>query len=67
MKNAFKIGFFALAISVSMVACKGSGSGSTADSAADTTVAVDTAAKMDTTMAPATADTTVAVDTTKKM
>ena len=67
MKNAFKFGFLAFAISVSMVACKGSGSASSADSATDS-VAVDTTVKVDS----AAVDTTVkvdsaAVDTTKKM
>jgi hypothetical protein len=56
MKNLFKFGFLALAISLSVAACS---SNKTEEVAADTTVAVDTTA-VDTTAA----DTTVAVDTT---
>jgi hypothetical protein len=56
MKNLFKFGFLALAISLSVAACS---SNKTEEVAADTTLAVDTAA-VDT----AAADTTVAVDTT---
>jgi hypothetical protein len=56
MKNLFKFGFLALAISLSVAACS---SNKTEEVAADTTLAVDTAA-VDTTAA----DTTVAVDTT---
>lgn len=56
MKNLFKFGFLALAISLSVAACS---SNKTEEAAADTTLAVDTTA-VDTTAA----DTTVAVDTT---
>jgi hypothetical protein len=56
MKNLFKFGFLALAISLSVAACS---SNKTEEVAADTTLAVDTTA-VDTTAA----DTTVAVDTT---
>jgi len=56
MKNLFKFGFLALAISLSVAACS---SNKTEEVAADTTVAVDTTA-VDTTAA----DTTAAVDTT---
>ena len=56
MKNLFKFGFLALAISLSVAACS---SNKTEEVAADSTLAVDTAA-VDTTAA----DTTVAVDTT---
>ena len=62
MKNAFKFGFLALIISVSMVACKGSGSTSATDSDS-TTTSIDTTVKVDSTVAY----TTIAVDTTKKM
>lgn len=57
MKNLFKFGFLALAISLSVAACS---SNKTEEAAADTTVAVDTTAVVDTTAA----DTTAAVDTT---
>jgi hypothetical protein len=51
MKNSFKLGFLALAITVSFAACKGSGSKGSSDS--DTTKKADTTTKM-------------AVDTSKK-
>ncbi|WPU96591.1 hypothetical protein SNE25_13790 [Mucilaginibacter sabulilitoris] len=57
MKNSFKLGLVALAIATSFAACKGSGSGSAADSTkADSTVAVDSAK----------ADSATAVDSTAK-
>ena len=70
MKNAFKLGFLAAAITVSFAACKGSGSGNAADSTKkDSTTTVDSTAKVDSTKKDSTAakaDTTKK-DTTKKM
>ncbi|PTQ96929.1 hypothetical protein C8P68_104423 [Mucilaginibacter yixingensis] len=74
MKNAFKFGFVALALSMTIAACGGSGKGSAADTAAkaadSAAVKADTAAaKADT--AAAKADTAAAkaakADTAKKM
>jgi len=73
MKNSFKIGFLALAIAVSAVACKGKSGSSAADSAkmADSTKMADSAkmatdtAKKDTSKMKMSADTTKK-DTTKK-
>lgn len=64
MKNAFKFGFLAFAISLSMVACKGANSSNTdADSSTiDTTIKVDST----TIDSPAKADSPM-VDTTAKM
>ena len=61
MKNLFKFGFFALAISLSVVACNSNkATEETADSAAMDSITVDTAA-VDTV---ATDSSLVAVDTT---
>ncbi len=71
MKNAFKLGVLALALS-SMVACKGSGSSTTSDStktdstASSSTMSTDTA-KKDTAGSAMKADTSKMKDTTKKM
>ena len=63
MKNAFKLGAVAVVLSLSVVACGGGAKTSTVDSTSvtkvDTTVKVDSTAKMST-------DTTKK-DTTKKM
>ncbi len=70
MKNLFKIPFLALTISLSIVACKGNKSGSTADSAkvdsssssiskSDTTIKVDT-------IKPATDTSKAKIDTVSK-
>ncbi|QQL48388.1 hypothetical protein [Mucilaginibacter ginkgonis] len=69
MKNAFKLGVVALALT-SMVACKGSGSASTADSAKTDSIKADSSNKMDSVKKDSAklADTTKAAkDTTKKM
>ncbi len=63
MKNLFKIGFFALAIAMSVVACNSNkATDSTTDSASMDSITVDTSA-IDT-MADSS---TVMVDTTKAM
>jgi hypothetical protein len=70
MKNAFKVGFLALAIAVSFTACKGSASTATADSAkmADSAKAADSvkadSSKMK--MADTTKADSTKKDTTKK-
>ena len=62
MKNLFKFGFLALALSLSVAACNSEKKADAADSTgADTVMAVDTNGT-DTTVA---VDTTVAADTTK--
>ena len=68
MKNAFKFGFLALAISLTFAACKGSGSASTADSAKkDSAATVDTAKKDSAaTVDTAKKDSAATADTTKK-
>lgn len=63
MKNLFKFGFVALAISLSVAACSSNKSSESADSTAvdsaavDTTMATDTAATTTTDSAAATTDT----------
>jgi len=65
MKNAFKLGFFALAISLSVTACS---SEKKATGTADSTATVDSAATTTTTTTDTTAKTdTTKTDTTKKM
>ncbi len=69
MKNAFKLGVVALALT-SMVACKGSSSSSATDSTKTDSLKSDSSAKMDSVKKDSTkmADTTKMVkDTTKKM
>jgi len=61
MKNLFKFGFLALALSLTVVACSSEKKAEGTDTAAVDTTVVDTTAA-DTTKA---ADTTAAVDTTK--
>ncbi|RYY37169.1 MAG: hypothetical protein EOP46_03710 [Sphingobacteriaceae bacterium] len=58
MKNAFKLGFLALAVSLSVAACKGSASGEGDTTGTDTTV-------VDTTVVDTTVVDTTVVDTTK--
>jgi len=70
MKKAFKLPLLAVAISLSVVACKGSKSGSSADSAkVDSSSSVkstsDTTMKVDT-VKPATDTSKAKVDTTSK-
>ena len=63
MKNLFKFGFFALAISLSVVACN---SNKTTDESADSTTMSDST-MMDTTMMDSTMMDTTMMDTTSKM
>jgi len=66
MKNAFKLGFLAMALSLSVVACKSEKKdGATDSSKVDSTV-VDTTVK-DTMMKDTMAKDTMMKDTTKKM
>jgi len=67
MKNSFKLGVLALAITVSFAACKGSGAAGSSDSDTSKKVVVDTTKKVtvDTTK-KVTVDTTKKADTTKK-
>jgi ABC-type glycerol-3-phosphate transport system substrate-binding protein len=59
MKNFFKLGFVALALSLSVVACNSEKTAETTDTlSSDTTVTVDTNA-VDTTVTTVTTDTTV--------
>ena len=61
MKNLFKFGFLALAITLSVAACNSEGSGSAKDTVGtDMSVNSDTTIKNDTTMI----DTVVTTDTT---
>lgn len=61
MKNLFKFGFLALALSLSVVACNSEKTGESTDTTgADTTVTADTTVKADTTVT----DTVVKTDTT---
>ncbi|RZK54628.1 MAG: hypothetical protein EOO87_09890 [Pedobacter sp.] len=61
MKNFFKLGFVALALSLSVVACNSETKGTSTDTTgADTTVNLDTTVKADTTVT----DTVVKTDTT---
>ena len=60
MKNAFKFGFLALAISLTVAAC--GGSESTTDSA-DTTIVDTTLSTVDTTITDTVAGDTLATDT----
>ncbi|MFD2581034.1 hypothetical protein ACFSR6_00935 [Pedobacter vanadiisoli] len=65
MKNAFKMGFLALALSLSVVACKSEKKEGGADSSKVDSTVVDTTVK-DTTVKDTTVkDTTVKTDTTK--
>ncbi len=67
MKNAFKLGIVALAISASMVACKGSGSKTATDSTAKMdSMKTDSSAKMDSVKKDSSKMTKMA-DTTKMM
>jgi len=69
MKNAFKFAFLGLAITLSVAACKGNGSASTADSAKADSAAVVDSAKTDSaaTVDSAKKDSAATVDTAKKM
>ncbi|TDG36944.1 hypothetical protein EZJ43_06590 [Pedobacter changchengzhani] len=61
MKNAFKLGFLALALSLTFAACNSEKKGTGKDTiGTDTTVKADTTIKADTTMK----DTVVKTDTT---
>ncbi|WP_231424150.1 MULTISPECIES: hypothetical protein [Pedobacter] len=61
MKNAFKLGFLAIALSLSVAACNSEKKGEGTDTlGADTTITADTTVKTDTTVA----DTVVKTDTT---
>ncbi|WP_316806767.1 hypothetical protein [Pedobacter agri] len=61
MKNAFKLGFLAIALSLSVAACNSEKKGESTDTlGADTTITADTTVKTDTTVA----DTVVKTDTT---
>ncbi|AZI27399.1 MAG: hypothetical protein ABWZ79_11100 [Pedobacter agri] len=61
MKNAFKLGFLAIALSLSVVACNSEKKAEGTDTlGADTTITADTTVKADTTVA----DTVVKTDTT---
>ncbi|AZI27400.1 MAG: hypothetical protein ABWZ79_11105 [Pedobacter agri] len=61
MKNAFKLGFLAIALSLSVAACNSEKKGESTDTlGADTTITADTTIKTDTTVA----DTVVKADTT---
>ena len=66
MKNAFKFGFLGLAITLSVAACKGSGSASTTDTVKkdSTATTVVDSTKKDSTVK---VDTVVKKDSTKKM
>ena len=65
MKNAFKLGFLALALSLSVVACKSAKKDGGTDSSKVDSSVVDTTVK-DTTVKDTTVkDTTVKTDTTK--
>ncbi|MNK71320.1 hypothetical protein D3C87_907690 [compost metagenome] len=65
MKNAFKLGFLALALSLSVVACKSEKKDGAADSSKVDSTVVDTTVK-DTTVKDSTVKDTLATDTTKK-
>ncbi|ARS39291.1 hypothetical protein CA265_06230 [Sphingobacteriaceae bacterium GW460-11-11-14-LB5] len=65
MKNAFKFGFLALALSLSVVACNSEKKAEGGDSSAVDTSVVDTTVK-DTTVKDTTVKDTTATDTTKK-
>jgi len=72
MKNAFKFGFLALAVTLSVAACKGSGSTTAADSLkkADSIAKADSAAKAmtaDSTKKDSTVVDSAKKDSTKKM
>ncbi|MBD3748866.1 MAG: hypothetical protein IE931_05175 [Sphingobacteriales bacterium] len=64
MKNLFKFGFFALAISLSVVACNSNKATEATDST--TTMSADSTA-MDSTMTDSTAMDSTAMDSTAKM
>ena len=66
MKNAFKLGFLALALSLSVVACSSDKKADGADSTATDTTIVDTTVK-DTTVMDTTKMDTTKMDTAKKM
>jgi len=59
MKNGFKLSFLALAVSLSIAACKGNGSANSADTAKDTSK-VNSSTSM-----KSTADTTIKIDSSK--
>ncbi|MGN8056406.1 hypothetical protein ACTJKN_09035 [Pedobacter sp. 22163] len=65
MKNAFKMGFLALALSLSVVACKSEKKDGTTDSSKVDSTVVDTTVK-DTTVKDTTVKDTTVKDTTKK-
>ncbi|QIL41467.1 hypothetical protein G7074_20685 [Pedobacter sp. HDW13] len=65
MKNAFKLGFLALALSLSVVACKSEKKDGAADSSKVDSTVVDTTVK-DTTVKDSTVKDTLAKDSTKK-
>ncbi|WP_175634422.1 hypothetical protein [Pedobacter ghigonis] len=65
MKNAFKLGFLALALSLSVVACKSEKKDGAVDSSKVDSTVVDTTVK-DTTVKDSTVKDTLATDTTKK-
>jgi len=65
MKNVFKLGFLAFALSLSVVACKSEKKDGAADSSKVDSSVVDTTVK-DTTAKDTAAKDTVAKDTTKK-
>lgn len=66
MKNAFKLGFLALALSLSVIACKSEKKDGAADSSKVDSSVVDTTVK-DTTKKDTMAKDTMKKDTTKKM
>ena len=66
MKNAFKLGFLAFALSLSVVACSSDKKADGADSTVTDTTVTDTTITSTTTGDTTVTDTTVA-DTTKKM
>jgi predicted small lipoprotein YifL len=66
MKNAFKLGFLALALSLSVAACNSEKKAEGADSTAVDSSMTDTSMK-DTSMKDSLAKDTLAKDTTKKM
>ena len=66
MKNTFKFGFLALAISLSVAACNGSKKGGASDSTATGSTLTDSSATgIDTSVKDSAAIDTVAKDTTK--
>jgi hypothetical protein len=65
MKNAFKLGFLALALSLSVVACKSEKKDGAADSSKVDSTVVDTTVK-DTTVKDTMVKDTTVKDTTKK-